>query len=137
MSLAPVRVLTCALRVCTGRCSGAHTNAECFVKADGSDYRGSVIRTKSGRYCLLWSEEAKADGTKRYWTGRDGAAAKGVGNHNYCRNPTGHTGAWCYTTTMFGKDTWEDCEVGDAVASCTGEAAPCLELIANSVTHTV
>ena len=37
---------------------------------------------------------------------------------NYCRNPSGHSGFWCYTTA-YGK-RWEDCEL----SFCSGKERP-------------
>ena len=65
----------------------------------------------SGKPCLLWSQETKANGEIGYWTGDAGAADVGVGNHNHCRNPQGET-AWCYTYDKYTE--WEECDLGSA-----------------------
>jgi len=90
----------------------------CHTRADQADYRGAVSTTASGHTCLPWTERTKADGRTGYWTGSTDEE-DGTGDHNHCRNPDGHTKAWCYTTTV----RWEDCDVGEpltAGASCGG-----------------
>tara|TARA_B100001063_G_C16761792_1_gene556342 strand:- start:17 stop:1651 length:1635 start_codon:yes stop_codon:yes gene_type:complete len=70
----------------------------------GKDYRGTLNKTKSGRTCQNWTSQSphKHNNTPQKKPNR------GVGNHNYCRNPTNHTNLWCYTTD---KDKrWDDCD---------------------------
>ena len=78
-----------------------------------------MSKTKSGIPCLPWSQQVKSNGRVGYWTGSSGAAAKGVGDHKYCRNPDGEPGPWCYTTSSATR--WQLCEVGSPAASCEGE----------------
>ena len=61
----------------------------------------------------------KSDFVLGFWTGSDDAAAKGVGDHNYCRNPTPEDdpAAWCFTTDP--DERWELCNIGSAAASNT------------------
>jgi len=80
-------------------------------KKRGHRYRGRMRVTKSGRVCQKWTSQKPHKHTntpaKRH--------GMGLGNHNYCRNPTGSTvGAWCYTTDK--KKRWEQC----AVPVCRG-----------------
>ena len=122
-----------ALKACTmkdwfgqipGDASRKQGSPECFENANASDYRGTASKTTTGDTCLSWSQKAKVDGGNGYWTGSDGAADSGVGDHNYCRNPEDEPGtaAWCYTTNPATR--WDHCDVGTAAASCTGELGP-------------
>ena len=92
-----------------------HDASECWHEPDGSDYRGKVSKTKYGRPCQVWSEQIPWRHTKttvNYPT-------SGLGGHNYCRNPDGESGPWCYTLDY--PDTrWELCDVGER------SARPCL-----------
>ena len=53
----------------------------------------------------------------------------GLGDHNYCRNPDGEPGAWCYTTDPDQK--WESCGVID----CPGKIYLLLLLYYDSYCH--
>ncbi|RDD36819.1 SCO-spondin, partial [Trichoplax sp. H2] len=66
-------------------CPGSSTDT-CY-RGTGSNYRGTVSVTISGRLCALWKTESSS------------SQCSGIGNHNYCRNPDNSpTGPWCYTT---------------------------------------
>ena len=64
----------------------------------GSDYKGNASITVSGRTCQKWSVQTP------HTHGRTDQ-----GDHNYCRNPDGEAGAWCYTTDPDVR--WELCLV--------------------------
>ena len=88
-------------------------DAECYSEADGSDYRGTVQHTASGRRCQMWSRQTPHT---HLFAGQEHLVA-GLGPHSYCRNPDGSPGgAWCYTLDLMQR--WEYCDVGAAVAVC-------------------
>tara|TARA_Y100000591_G_C21852188_1_gene712468 strand:+ start:64 stop:1152 length:1089 start_codon:yes stop_codon:yes gene_type:complete len=69
-----------------------------------SKYRGCANKTVSGRTCQKWTVQWPHKHTRtpgRY-------IGKGLGNHNYCRNPDNEPGGiWCYTNDK--KKRWEYC----------------------------
>merc|ERR1712023_230448 len=72
----------------------------------GINYRGTLNKTKSGRTCQNWTSQSphKHNNTPQK------KPNKGLGNHNYCRNPDGEPGGiWCYTTDK--NKRWEYCDV--------------------------
>ena len=78
-------------------------------KANG--YRGCQTKTLSGRTCQAWT---KSDGitpvidTHKHNQTQKTKPGKGLGPHNYCRNPDGEKTIWCYTTDS--KKRWELCK---------------------------
>lgn len=82
---------------------------DCCQTSDCSEYEGTKMMTIYGQECLPWREDVirkmKKNGMSK--------APK-----NYCRNPSGHATAWCYTTpTNPDSDSnWENCEM----IKCTG-----------------
>jgi len=61
----------------------------------GAGYRGCQDKTRSGRTCQAWTSQSPH--THAYRPSQK--PGKGLGDHNYCRNPDdGETGIWCYTT---------------------------------------
>ncbi len=67
----------------------------------GADYRGCQTKTVSGKTCQRWTSQSPHTHTKVL-------GEKGVGGHNYCRNPDGTDTIWCYTTDA--EKRWESCE---------------------------
>lgn len=77
---------------------------DCYVEDDaGEGYPGLQDMTESGRSCQYWSGQKPH---AHSYTGAD----KGMGNHNYCRNP-GQSKArpWCYTQDT--SKEWEYCKI--------------------------
>ena len=71
-----------------------------------ADYRGKLSSTVSGRMCQSWSSRTPHVPTRTEATHPN----KGLGDHNFCRNPDNdEEGAWCYTTDP--EVRWEYCAV--------------------------
>ena len=78
---------------------------ECKVTQLGSEYRGTLSKTKSGYTCQAWSSQQphQHSGTPQNYP------SAGLMN-NYCRNPDNEPGGpWCYTTLA--SKRWEYCDV--------------------------
>ena len=67
-------------------------------------YRGCQNTTKNGITCQKWTEQSPHKHNRT----NENYPNKGVGDHNYCRNPDNEPhGIWCYTTDK--KKRWEYC----------------------------
>ena len=64
-------------------------------------YRGCQAQTRSGKTCQSWDSQTPHG--HKIEVGK-----KGVGDHNYCRNPDGEDTIWCYTTDP--EKRWEYCD---------------------------
>lgn len=96
-----------------------HGHTECFQRADGADYRGEVSRTRDGIECQVWSEQTPQQHTKTHAN----YPRAGLGGHNFCRNPDGNTGAWCFTVDA--AQRWDFCDVGSpSEAPCYSPPSP-------------
>ncbi|XP_071944581.1 uncharacterized protein [Antedon mediterranea] len=84
---------------------------ECYTATDGVDYQGIVSTTTDGYTCQKWTDQTPH--THSY--SPEAAPGFGLGDHNYCRNPSSHTQPWCYTTSA---ERWQNCDVGSPVTSC-------------------
>ncbi|XP_070537454.1 uncharacterized protein [Ptychodera flava] len=86
---------------------------ECFTEALANDYRGMKSTTKQGYTCLKWTEHSYPKTPKAF-------PNRGLGDHNYCRNPDVDSGgAWCY---IFGGSIHYDyCDVGQPQQTCGGK----------------
>ena len=69
-----------------------------------SGYRGCQNYTISGKACQMWNVQLPHS----HSVSPDNYPDAGLGNHNYCRNPSNHDGGlWCYTTDQ--NTRWEEC----------------------------
>ena len=96
-------------RTLTGTQCSARTQEQCFCNEEISglrdkNYRGCQTKTKKGYTCQKWS-------VKTPHTHSENLSANGLGDHNFCRNPSGsETSAtiWCYTTNPSVR--WDYCD---------------------------
>eukprot|EP00746_Dinoflagellata_sp_MGD_P129435 gnl/MRDRNA2_/MRDRNA2_63608_c0_seq1.p1 gnl/MRDRNA2_/MRDRNA2_63608_c0~~gnl/MRDRNA2_/MRDRNA2_63608_c0_seq1.p1 ORF type:complete len:230 (-),score=32.33 gnl/MRDRNA2_/MRDRNA2_63608_c0_seq1:15-704(-) len=80
---------------------------DCYSEI-GVDYVGLQSTTASGRVCKNWIEQGEYDGT-----------VKGIGNHNFCRNPQGSKDKpWCFTVDP--SKEWEYC----IIKECAEDVIP-------------
>ena len=83
--------------------------------AKGSGYKGTQSVTKGGFTCQKWTEQSP----QQHGFDPGAYGDKGVGDHNYCRNPQEkHDETWCYTTSP--DKRWDWCEVPSCDADTTG-----------------
>ncbi|KAI8509876.1 hypothetical protein Bbelb_123040 [Branchiostoma belcheri] len=71
---------------------------------DGATYRGTVSVTKRGKTCQRWDSQTPHGHTRT----AANHPASGL-EQNYCRNPDGESGVWCYTTDP--NTMWDYCGV--------------------------
>ena len=78
----------------------------------GNGYRGCQNKTISGKTCQKWTDQSPHSHENTPSDEPD----KGLGSHNYCRNPDGEPGGiWCYTTDK--DERWEYCRPATAKTS--------------------
>lgn len=70
----------------------------------GSGYRGCRTTTRTGRTCQKWTLQSP----HRHSRTPQNYPNKGLGDHNYCRNPDGGSTIWCYTRSP--SKRWEYCQ---------------------------
>jgi len=78
--------------------SGGPGGSDCqSADTKGSDYNGTANTTVSGKECQRWNQQ------------QPHAHPFSELKENFCRNPDGEEGVWCYTTDKTKR--WELCEV--------------------------
>ncbi|XP_071952285.1 uncharacterized protein [Antedon mediterranea] len=85
---------------------------ECYLSSDGEDYRGLVSTTNTGKTCQKWTSQSPNEHSRT----PQNYPNRGLGKHNFCRNPDDYGNPWCYTTT----DRWDNCDetVGRSYENC-------------------
>ncbi|XP_071803641.1 plasminogen-like [Asterias amurensis] len=86
---------------------------ECY-DPNGQDYSGTVSQTATGIPCQNWASQSP----HRHRYSPDKYAHRGIGHHNYCRNPDGDIQPWCYTHDPARR--WEYC----IVRKCQNQGGP-------------
>ena len=77
------------------------TNAKGYIS---DSYRGTIDHSESGNKCQSWSSQEPHNHDRT----PDAYPDAGLKGNNYCRNPDGEAGAWCYTTDP--NSRWEYCK---------------------------
>ncbi|KAI4539100.1 hypothetical protein MG293_010492 [Ovis ammon polii] len=80
------------------------------LKGNGENYGGTVAVTVSGHTCQRWSEQTP----HRHNRTPENFPCRNL-EENYCRNPDGETGPWCYTTNS--EVRWEHCTIPSCESS--------------------
>ncbi|XP_033126969.1 zinc metalloproteinase nas-7-like isoform X2 [Anneissia japonica] len=87
------------------KCNKLSVNDTCITN-NGFNYRGTLDYTVSGVTCQRWSSNWPH--SHQLFT-QTNVNDKGLGDHNYCRNPDGRERPWCFTTKK--KPTWQYCDL--------------------------
>ncbi|KAM9803897.1 neurotrypsin [Neosynchiropus ocellatus] len=74
-------------------------------------YNGSVSRTDSGSSCLKWTDFP--DYMQQY-------PGRGLGDHNFCRNPDHEDRPWCFFRRSSGAIGWAFCDCRQGSARLVG-----------------
>lgn len=69
-------------------------------------YSGTVAITRCGKECQNWAVDTPHEHN-----------FNDVGGHNFCRNPDGEPGTWCYTTDP--EQRWDFCDPCGGTTNCT------------------
>jgi hypothetical protein len=88
--------------------SSGGNGQQAAARCDQADYRGTLNTTKTGLQCQKWT----AQQPRAHGRAPDQMPGKGLGDHNYCRNPDGRAASWCYTADP--NTEWEYCDVRTA-----------------------
>lgn len=78
--------------------------SEDLVDEKGQGYRGCQNVAMDGQACQFWSSQ------KLHWHRylRENSTGSGIGNHNYCRNPSGSSNIWCFIDSE--SENWQWCK---------------------------
>lgn len=76
---------------------------ETMSGANDVDYRGCQTKTRSGKTCQKWTVQTP----HKHNNSPSDKPGKGLGDHNFCRNPDNEPTIWCYTTSS---TRWEYCD---------------------------
>ncbi|XP_040292497.1 hyaluronan-binding protein 2 [Bufo bufo] len=83
-------------------------SSNCY-RNDGFRYRGQVGQTEDGHRCLPWDSYHLAGESVNAFV--PDIWLRGIGEHNFCRNPDGAERPWCYYQDKDEALKWDLCEV--------------------------
>ncbi|CAG0902886.1 unnamed protein product [Darwinula stevensoni] len=85
----------------------ANGNLECRQSETGTEYVGTMKKTKTGKNCLRWDSQpyGKLDLTYEGHFLRNDPSTE----QNFCRNPTSKERPWCFVDDAATK--WEFCDI--------------------------
>ncbi|KAM3930890.1 plasminogen-like [Leptodactylus fuscus] len=93
----------CNVPRCTSSLPPSHPGKQC-LSGNGESYTGNIAVTISGKTCQAWNSQEPHMHAKT----PDKYPCKNL-DENYCRNPSGETMPWCYTTDKSMR--WEYCNI--------------------------
>lgn len=96
---------------------------EHVTKHNGAYYTGNLNKTHRGLTCQNWTSQSPHSHSR---TARN-YPNRGIGNHNYCRNPDGESRLWCYTDNRGYR--WDFCNTNSANDLINKEKAEKLQKI--------
>merc|ERR1719267_348431 len=96
------------------------------IKAKSGKCLDASQRNRNGGKVHMWScstnnhnqQWEMSGNTAIMWCENTHDENKGLGDHNLCRNPSGHRTIWCYTTDK--NKRWEECNVNNPNAPSGG-----------------
>jgi len=99
--------------------AGISKAADCQKDTTGESYRGKIAVTKSGHTCQRWDSQVPNEHS------RTPANYPSAGlKENYCRNPDGESGAWCYNYEGT-SPRWELCDIPSCPPGCQNGYSVC------------
>ncbi|XP_072180936.1 plasminogen-like [Diadema setosum] len=91
---------------------GFADGTDCFTDyLRAADYRGTVNKARNGMTCQKWTSQTPNTHKKL-----QDHPYKGLGDHNFCRNPDGDDWVWCYVPDRSVR--YEYCDIGSAQPTC-------------------
>ncbi|XP_071162401.1 uncharacterized protein [Mytilus edulis] len=90
----------CRIPICENRVPILPPPEECRKSTKGTEYKGRISLTKTGRTCQYW---------ERQYPHKHRFSISFKKEHNYCRNPDNSGQPWCYTNDPTTR--WEYCQI--------------------------
>jgi len=101
---------------------------EHVTKHNGAYYTGNLNKPQDERFtCQNWTSQSPHSHSRT----ASNYPGKGIGNHNYCRNPDGEPRLWCYTTDPHPSNRWKYCNTNSAKDLINKEKYEKIQKLAN------